>query len=749
MKIDLKFGESLNPKFFFCTKNKVELCENITAENSVITVSGGVEAKLDCSNTDNGFSYRVTVKNNSQSDFSPESFGLDLGIDTYLESYPQWNEKFFPTFFRCEKTHFYGYFMSPNGEILGVFAKQPVASYLFDYNKEPGSWGHRINFAGLVFFNSQPLPEHHSQNFTCLKAGETSEWEIFFERFGSLEDYIKALTEKYSMPYFNSEKFTLAIGEELKPSVICKGEYKLSITAPDGTDFKGGTVGTLGLYKAEIESACGFKATAHWFCRESWEWYMKNARKEVILKPPHATTHCESWYGFYTGFLAEKHYPDTEPDNTVQAMFDEIMPYAFNFHNCRPKLITERIQNVSTIIGVLTDRYECNPKKYPESLMQASKFADWLITRQRSDGGYYRDNTHYTCVIYPAKSMLELVSAEEKASETNEYYKKAAKRHFESASRAIEDLVERLEDIGTEGEHTLEDGMISCSCLQIACYALLLPENKRKKYIDAAEHMLKVHRCLEHQISPDCRVRGTTVRYWEAQYDVMLRRNFITSPHGWSAWLMYALYYLYLLTGKEEYLTQFMDGMGACAQLLNLNGDLKWAFVVDPYAYADQQLVPDKSQPIHDAYRSVKTEEPAYRGKFKESVVGEEYVDMISGWYRTSRTQKVTGGFYTCPLFLADGETIRVDRQGGCCDNDVHEIFKCMEETVLKKAFLLERDDGSLLCYNCKAERKADTVEVISLEEISFLHVNLKNPANISVCGKKFSLPDGMKMLEI
>lgn len=35
-----------------------------------------------------------------------ERFGFRLGIDTYMDSYPQWNHKLFPTALRCEKMDF-------------------------------------------------------------------------------------------------------------------------------------------------------------------------------------------------------------------------------------------------------------------------------------------------------------------------------------------------------------------------------------------------------------------------------------------------------------------------------------------------------------------------------------------------------------------------------------------------------------------------------------------------------------------
>lgn len=749
MSFDLKFGENLNPQFFYVEENRTKICENKTDYNTVTALNADIAATLEYRQNESGFCYKIKLSNKSDKDFSPETFGINLGIDTYLESYPEWNEKFFPTYFRCEETHFWGYFMSPLGKVLGVFTKEPIASYHFDYNGGPTGWGHRINFAGLVFVNAEPLPYHHPKGLSALKAGEEKEIEIFFEYCESLTEFKEVMINKYSLPLFDSLKYTLSLGETIEPCVKTNEEYEITITDSDGKPLKSLTPEKEGLYKAYAVTKSGKRATACYFVRKDWKWYMESARRAVVEKPPHATTHCESWYGFYTGFLAAKHYPDSELDGVIDAMFDEIMPLAFDFKKFKPKLIPERIQNVAALIGVLVDRYEIDPKNNTDSLMLASRFADWIIKRQRADGAYYRENTHYTCVIYPAKSMLELTLAERRAGDSDEYFKNAARRHWDSAKAAIDNLELKLENIGTEGEHTLEDGMISCASLQLGYFATLLSEEKRNKYIAAAEHMLKVHRCLEQQLSTDCRVRGTTVRYWEAQYDVMVMRNFITSPHGWSAWLMYALYYLYILTGKEEYLTQLMDGMGACAQLLSLDGDLKWAFVVDPYAYCERVLKKDEAQPVHDGYKSVVAKENACRGLFSEGVFGEQYIDMVSSWYRTCKSQRVTGGYYTCPLFLADGETIRVDRQGGCCDNDVHEIFKCMEETVLKKAFLLERNDGSILSYSCKAERNGDRLNVTLLEDTAFLHLNLKNDCIVCVNGKEISADKGLAMVEV
>lgn len=741
---EFKLGYNLRPSVFYILNgNKISLNNELSAD-SITASDDKIKAQILFKKDNAGFEYCITVENSGGNTFQPETLGVNLGIDTYLDAYPEWNKKYFPSVFRCEKTHFWGYYMQPlSNEVIGVFCEEPIASYGWDYNYIEGQgWGHRIHGAYVSLLNCLPLPKHHPQNLISLEPSQQMERRINFVLCKNLSEYTEILSEK-GIPYISAERFTLAPSERLNYKINCKDSYTSSITAPSGKETADNTVTESGVYTLSVKTDRGRTAEALFYCRKPWNWYLKQARNEVIKKPPHATTHCESWYGFYTGFLAAKHYPDEAADKTINDMFDEIMPYVFDFENIKPKLIPERIQNVASVIGILVDRYESDPERHLSSLETASKFADWLITKQRSDGGYYRNKSHYTCVIYPAKTMLELVIAERKAAEKHKHFWAAARRHYKSAEKAVDNLVSLLENIGTEGEHTLEDGMISCSCLQLAYFALFLPENKRKRYIEAAEHMLKVHRCLEQLAVPDCRSRGTTIRYWEAQYDIILRRNLITSPHGWSAWLTYALYYLYLLTGKEEYLIQMMDSMGACAQLMSEDGKLRWGFAIDPYINVSEILAKDIESPVKDAYRSVKLSESAYRGKFVSGVFGEQYLDMISDWYRTGEGQKVTGGFYNCGLIL-ENEVVDADKQGGCCDNDVHEIFKCMEETVLNKAFVLKRDNGTLLSFNCTVKSDGDMLIIEDTETVEQLHLNLSGKSKVLWNGKVYQAKKGM-----
>lgn len=148
-------------------------------------------------------------------------------------------------------------------------------------------------------------------------------------------------------------------------------------------------------------------------------------------------------------------------------------------------------------------------------------------------------------------------------------------------------------------------------------------------------------------------MRGATLRYWEFLDIYFSPNQAMNSPHGWTAWKIYAVYYLYRLTGKQEYLTDLLDTMGACAQLMTPDGHLRWGFIPDPYV--DGRLcVPAKG---------------GSKGEwtFTDTIVGECYLDMVSPWLRP-----------------ADDNTLCTFGQiGGAGDNTVYEIFKAMEETVM------------------------------------------------------------------
>ncbi len=582
--------------------------------------------------------------------------GIRLGIDTYMDTYPEWDDKYFPTALRCEKQGFWSCFMSPLGKIISVCSPSKIVSWKNEYARAGIDVGHRIYTSSLDFINTYKNPERHPESPDVLD-GIPIKIELYIACPKTEQEMYKFI-EKYAHIHVPQvSKYTLELGEEL---YIDGSEWKE--TLQEGINF------IREEHAAEVSV----------YVRKNWFHYLDAARQSAERCQQKPGTHCESWYGYFSRVL----YATVIKDETYTKRLCEEFDCFYNVltervegvRRMKKDAMPQRLQNISTMISLLTDFYELTKNKC--YLEDANDFADYLLSLQAGDGSYRNQNVHYTCVIYPAKSMLELAIVEKEAGFDIRYQK-----HFESAYRAIKNLEMLLDNIETEGQMTFEDGMISCESLQLAYLAMLLPEGKEKtNLIMAAEVVLKKHRCLQQQFIPDCRMRGCTARFWEARYDINFFANMMNTPHGWTSWKTYATYYLYMLTGKFDYLKDTMDTIGACMQCVDENGVLNWGFVVDPCIIGERLLPTSKAGEIH----------------MGTSVVGECYLPLISDWWRQGEHELKKQ--YLSPI----NDPNRWHAvYGGSCDNDVHEHFKCLMETVFGKAFIHKTEEG-YHTYNCK-----------------------------------------------
>ena len=681
----------------------------------------------------------ISLTNTAGVPFQPEKAGLKLGVDTYMDRYPEWLDKFFPTLLFCEKTHFYGYFQSPSGKMLGIASPDPVASWSLDYNlgyPEPEPywfWGHRIEAVNIDLMNALPLPERHPQDLWSLAPGETRAWRLYGIIGNGCdavshqaepdsaqpvqETFEQVMSRTAGIPMITMERTSYAQDETAVWKSYINGRECVHKTELAGS----------GLYPLSVTSD-GMTATAMACVHPSWEWTMRKARENVLIAHQKATSHVESWYGFYSGFLAARYFPDDRLDSAVNSRFDFIMDLLYGPDRSEPKYYAWRIQNTASTIGMFTDRFEAFGNV--ADLETAARLADWMTGfSQTADGAYMNGKTVYTSVIYVAKSVLELAAAEKMHAQAllagkspdAEYagagkdgqnpadarkWKESARRHFGSAKHAIDQLVSVHGNFNTEGEITFEDGMVSCSALQIGMLALLQEDSTaREHYTEAMLDILHSHDCLAQLRVPDARRRGGTMRYWEAQYDVQMLPNMFNSPHGWSGWRAYATYYAYLLTGEERWLTETFNAACAFSNLIDYRtGDLRWAFVVDPYLRVTQACSAD-SHVTADSLSFGNPHPELY--DTRSFIIGEQYVNMISDW-QTVNTQ----------------------------DNDVHEVFKFIGEAMLTNAFIIERPDGTVTGYNCTVTRHGDTLHVSPAEkQITSLHCNLSSPLTVRFPG--------------
>ena len=671
-----------------------------------------VAARLKYHRDPSFLTFEISMKNNGAEVFAPVKAGIALGVDTYMDQYPHWLTKFFPTLLMNEKTHFYGYFQSPQGQVLGIASPDPIASWSVDYNLSyydiPPHWfyGHRIESVNLDLINTLPLPEHNPQDMWKLEPGEERTWKVSLVPVTSLESFEQEMAEATGLPmismdrtsYMPGETATFTIFADSTPEVVMDASFKVAEIAK-GQWLVEANIHKAGRYDVTV-TAGDYQSSAVILVNDSWAEVIKDARQAALDNHQKPSSHVESWYGFHSAFLAARHFPDNEIDTQLNDRFGLIYNKVFDAENAVPRLYEDRIQNTSSTIGMLVDRYEAFGRI--EDLEQAAFLADWLIANNQDKGGAYMNGSvKYTSVIYVAKSIMELYLAESDLKE--EVWQERAARHYESVKRAIDELVASQGDFQTEGEMTFEDGMISCSALQVGMFALLQEDPaSRQHYAQAMMDILESHDCLTQLKVNDGRRRGGTMRFWEAQYDVLMLPNMFNSPHGWSAWRAYASYYAYLLTLDERYLKETFNAAGAFAGLIEQEtGKLRWAFVVDPYLRVRQIAAPVEGLTFDDV--TTGNPHPDFYGS-REFTIGEQYVDMISSWQPVNSQ-----------------------------DNDVHEVFKFIEEAVLTNAFIVEREDGTVVGYNCSVEKRGRRLIVVPAEkQIVNLHMNLKSKYKVA-----------------
>jgi hypothetical protein len=672
----------------------------------------------------------ATVKNTGHIPFQPEKLGLRLGIDTYMDKYPDWERKLFPTLLRCEQTHLWGYFMSPVGKILVIASPDPIASWSHEYSKswgrEPYKYqGHRITSVNLDLINALPLPERHPQHLWQLKPGETKTFHIYLDEVKELNQVTHKVAELFQAPVIDMAVTSYKKGDRVRFSVNSTNTCTVDVITPEGSlshinstkknfnksFYAYNETKREGLYFIKVTSKNGKISKASFYVRKPYSWYMKKAMQAVIDYPQKASkTHCESWYGFYTSYAGGKYFPDNKNVLIADEQFDKIFPIVIDTTIYEPFESKHRILNVSTLIGILVDRYQLY--KDENDLQAALRLSEFLLKAQTPDGAYRANKTHYTSVIYIAKSLMELLDVLSPLEPYKQHYDKI----YASVKMAMDELALNKSNVQTEGELTFEDGMIGCTSLQLGMFALLQTnKEERTRYKEAALYLLDQHRCLQQLLIPDARMRSATLRFWEAQYDVVIANNFFNSPHGWSSWTTYANYYAYQLTGDTKYLIRTFNGLDAAMQMIDLSdGSLRWAFAVNPYlklTQIDRNI--DGATPLDFTGMHYHTKKYTNR----QYIVGEEYINMVSDW------------------FYADAN-----------DNNVHEHFKCLEEIALRNAFIAENDRGELLTYNCSAELKDGQVIILPEEKIiTNVHINLKNKYTVKA---KFGLKTVEKILE-
>ncbi len=656
--------------------------------------------------------------------FADSSVSLRLGIDNEMTDPKTYYEKFFPTLLRCEKTHFWGYFQNPNGQILTISSPDAIASRDINYM----GMGHRIATSTLNMLHTLPLPKRHPQQLIKLMPGEKRTWHIIIQPASSLDEVLPIVAINSMAPAIGLDRTTVASGETIELTVHFDGSENPNVTLhdPNGKSVKLANPlkskskmifnipapSIIGNYIVRAKNGHGKQTEAIFHVRKPWGWYLNQARSEALRMQIKPMMHREGWLGFFSAFLANTYFPDKEKLAEIEAVFDNF--YAImvdstktDFYNDKPTWHS-RPQNTSWMVGLMVARYGATKKI--EDLEEAAKWGDHFIEKFQLPNGAFEG---YTALTLGGKFLSELAWYERPFAENSTIWKDRYERHMLAIDKAAKNILE-VKDMGdTEGESTYEDTQAGSAWSLLALHALnTKDETLRKEFLEASLEMQKRHECLTQALIPDGRMRGGTLRFWESQYDILTLPNMMNSPHGWTMRSQFGAFYLYLLTGEERFLNIMNNAMGACTQAIDeQTGVLRWAFVPDPYINA-LMFVPDPENPE--------------QGKRVSEIIGEQWMPMVSDWWRVPKGEigsldwKRNGYHGTS--------------QGWSCDNDVHEHFRVMAEQFVPNAFVLERADGSLQTMNCQVERVGNTLKVqVSEDIVCRVHFNLKNGYKVKV----------------
>jgi hypothetical protein len=667
----------------------------------------------------------ATVHNQMSRTFSPGSVDFRLGVNHYQDEYPRWRNILFPTLLRIEKTHFWGYFMSPNGTILGIASPNPIPSWTIDYErmeKFPHYYTiHRIESSHLNLLHSESLRERFPKDKKSLLPNEMLVDTIYFApvpELNKLKSTISALTKA---PALSFDRYTLYPGEvttatinstlpvqkvtvkeegsgttkELPVKQLSSEVYQVQWEAPP----------TESRYVFHVSNVQDKQSEAVVYVRANWSDYLRKARTAGLKYLPTTTSNTEAFYTLYTYFLARKLVPDSIEDAVAEQVFKTIFESLFDPETKEMRQGKHRLQNAANMAAMLADRFEVT--KDTNDLVNANGLIEFLMRNQKEDGGYYapypnREPVHYSCVNYVVKNMMDVATQMGKLESTSKIWEVRQNKTNKSVLLALTDLAYRKDNLDTEGQMSFDDGMISCSLGQLALGAIQTQDTSiQKEFNKVALEMYNLHRCLTQQQIPDARMNGATLRFWEAQYNVLFMHNILNSPCGWSARKIYGTYYLYLLTGEKKYLYETMNALGTSSQLIDLKGGtLNFAFVPDPYV-KDKQF-----KPIIEGSRV-----PV----LQDAVVGEQYLPAITDWE-------------TPPYYAWRPGVFGIS-------NLVHEVFKAMEEISIQNAYIIENPDGSFETFNCKVRDEGNgLITVFPYENlVRYIHVNLINTYTVKV----------------
>ena len=275
---------------------------------------------------------------------------------------------------------------------------------------------------------------------------------------------------------------------------------------------------------------------------------------------------CESWVRAQLDVITETDVNKATPHQTIFYQSVDGLP-AYNVYGSR------RVQELFFGITILQDAYHYyKDERYYRYAVGAT---DTLITHyQRPDGRLEVDwgnaTEDYTTVCCPMIPLADMIRLTEKHDPAR------SRRYRDAADRMAAYLYHRGTSFPTEGgtaseaEEEMEEGSIACTALALLYYCKNVCY--KEQYLVRAKEILDLHESwIIH--TPICQMHGSTLRWWETQWEGDADGPAICAGHAWSIWRAEADYLYYTLTGDPLYRQKAENGFLTNLSKITPEGD--------------------------------------------------------------------------------------------------------------------------------------------------------------------------------
>ena len=461
-----------------------------------------------------------------------------------------------------DKKIMYFYLTNPRGNNLLVSVLSPVDGWKMDYS--PYAWGH-------FFLNLKVLANFDRAYGTgsCRQGLQVAILPV-----SSFSSCLDLLSQLYGVPFLDysvsggemGKKITLYPHGEIDSLVLEQNGEKtaLPFTSELTVSFEGevtlipATNGKMGapvtlygyqsiysLYKKSMESVsleaiekytdgnlCEHQCWASATLRFLSLYSLCLSQEEKVKLEGKVKTLLD--------IMTEKDESKATPRRTILNKAHDRFPAYNVYKSCR-------VQELAFGITILLDAYKYF--KDEEYLTYAKGATECLTSFYQKDdgrievvwdGGEHEDYTTVCCPMIPLCDMANYLGGTELGDKLRECCDKMAHHLF---TRGLNFPTEGGKSDLTDTE--MEDGSISCTALALLYYCYHIERNE--EYIKKAKEILDLHESWVIK-APICQMHGSSLRWWETQWEGDGDGPAICAGHAWSIWRGEADLLYYLLT---------------------------------------------------------------------------------------------------------------------------------------------------------------------------------------------------------